>query len=58
MSQEILTQEKICYLFFQGLLMLQTLYNYGIYHGSISADTLKLSDDYTLKLADFELSCF
>ena len=38
--------------------MLQGLYNNGIYHGGISAINLRLADDYTLKLPDFEISLF
>ena len=55
-SQEVFTQEKYVYLYYQGLRLLEHLYDNGISHGHISAKTLRISDSYTFSLSDFMLS--
>ena len=55
-SQEIFTQEKYFYLFYQGLRMLEFFYRNGITHGHINATNLKIKDDYTLCIGDFSIS--
>lgn len=55
-SQEIFTQEKYLYLYYQGLRLLEFFYENGITHGHINAKTLRISDMYTFGLTDFLLS--
>ena len=55
-SQEVFTQEKYTYLFYQGLLLLEYLYKSGISHGQINAATLRISDNYTFSLSDLPIS--
>lgn len=55
-SQEIFTAEKYAYLYYKGLLLLEFLYDNGITHGQINANSLTISDDYTFTLSDFALS--
>ena len=55
-SQEVFTQEKYLYLYYQGLRLLEHLYHNGITHGGINAKTLRISDNYTFSLSDFQLS--
>ena len=55
-SQEIFTQEKYAYLYYKGLLLLEFLYDNGMTHGHISANTLRIADDYTFTLSDFPIS--
>ena len=55
-SQEIFTQEKYLYLYYQGLKLLERLYESGISHGNINARTLRISDTYKFSLSDFQLS--
>ena len=55
-SQEIFTQEKYAYLYYKGLLLREFLYDNGMTHGHISANTLCIGDDYQFTLADFPLS--
>jgi len=57
-SQEVFTQEKFIYLYYQGLLLLEFMYKNGISHGHISASTLRISEDYSFSLADFAISTF
>ena len=52
-SQDIFTQEKYIYLYYQGLLLLEYLFHHGISHGHINAMTLRISDNYTFSLSDF-----
>jgi hypothetical protein len=55
-SQEIFTQEKYAYLYYKGLLLLEFLYDNGMSHGHINANSLRITDDYTFTLSDFPLS--
>ena len=55
-SQEIFTQEKYIYLYYQGLLLLEHFYDQGISHGHINGLTLKIADNYTFSLGEFELA--
>lgn len=55
-SQEIFTQEKYAYLYYKGLLLLEFLYDNGMSHGHINANSLRISDDYTFTLSDFPIS--
>ena len=55
-SQEIFTEEKFAYLSYKGLLLLEFLYDNGMSHGHISANSLRISDDYTFTLSDFPIS--
>ena len=55
-SQEIFTQEKFVYLYYQAILMLDQLYNAGIAHGGITSTNLKISDDYTFCMTDFSIA--
>ena len=57
-SQEIFTQEKYFYLFYQGLRMLEYFYMQGISHGNINATKLRIKDDYSLCISDFSLATF
>ena len=50
------TQEKYIYLYYQGLRLLEYLYDNGMSHGHINAKTLRISDSYTINLSDFLLS--
>ena len=55
-SQEIFTQEKYIYLYYKGLLLLEFLYDNGMTHGHINANSLRIDDDYTFTLSDFPIS--
>ena len=55
-SQEIFTQEKYIYLYYKGLCLLEFLYDNGMTHGHINANSLRISDDYTFTLSDFPIS--
>ena len=55
-SQEVFTQEKYIYLYYQGLRLLEYLYDNGISHSHINAKNLRISDSYTINLSDFLLS--
>ena len=55
-SQEIFTEEKFVYLYYKGLLLLEFLYDNGMSHGHINANSLRISDDYTFTLSDFPIS--
>ena len=55
-SQEIFTQEKFAYLYYKGLLLLEFLFDNGMTHGHINANSLTIADDYTFTLSDFPLS--
>ena len=55
-SQEIFTQEKYAYLYYKGILLLEFLYDNGMTHGHINANSLTIGDDYHFTLADFPLS--
>ena len=55
-SQEIFTEEKFAYLYYKGLLLLEFLYDNGMSHGHINANSLRISDDYTFTLSDFPIS--
>ena len=57
-SQEVFTQEKYLYLYYQGLRLLENLYDNGIFHGHINAKTFRVADDYTFSLSDFLLSSY
>lgn len=57
-SQEIFTQEKYFYLFYQGLRMLEYFYKLGVTHGHINATNLKIKDDYSLCLSEFSIAQF
>ena len=45
-SQEVFTQEKYAYLFFKAQLMLEFLYDRGVYQGHLNALNLRLADNY------------
>ena len=55
-SQEIFTQEKYAYLYYKGLMLLEFLYDNGMVHQHINANSLRISEDYTFTLSDFPLS--
>ena len=55
-SQEIFTQEKFAYLYYKGLLLLEFLFDNGMTHGHINANSLTIADDFTFTLSDFPLS--
>lgn len=55
-SQEIFTPEKFAYLYYKGILLLEFLYENGMTHGHINANSLRISDDYTFTLSDFPIS--
>lgn len=57
-SQEIFTQEKYFYLFYQGLRMLDYFYKLGVTHGHINATNLKIKDDYSLCISEFSIAQF
>ena len=55
-SQEIYTQEKYAFLYYKGLLLLEFLYDNGMTHGHINANSLRIADDFTFTLSDFPIS--
>ena len=55
-SQEIFTQEKFIFLYYKGLSLLEFLYNNGMSHGHINANSLRIGFDYTFTLSDFPIS--
>ena len=55
-SQEIFTEEKYAYLYYRSLILLKSLFEKGVCHGQINANNLRICADYTLDLANFELS--
>ena len=55
-SQEIFTQEKYIFLYYKGLQLLDFLYENGMSHGHINANSLRIEDDYTFTLSDFPIS--
>ena len=55
-SQEIFTQEKFVFLYYKGLNLLEFLYENGMSHGHINANSLRIEDDYTFTLSDFPIS--
>lgn len=57
-SQQIITQEKLVYLLYQGIHLLKELYKKGIAHGGLNSVNLKITDEYALKIEDFELACY
>jgi hypothetical protein len=57
-SQEVFTDEKYVYLYYKGLQLLKFLYEKGISHGNICSSTLRIADDYTFSLTDFQVSAF
>lgn len=55
-SQEIFTPEKFAFLYYKGLILLEFLYDNGMTHGHINANSLRIDDDYTFTLSDFPIS--
>ena len=55
-SQEIFTQEKFIFLYYKGLSLLEFLYENGMSHGHINANSLRIGFDYTFTLSDFPIS--
>lgn len=55
-SQEIFTIEKYAYLYYKGLLLLEFLFDNGVTHGHINANSLRISDEYTFTLSDLPIS--
>ena len=55
-SQQVFTQEKYVYLYYQGLKILEDLYEQGLAHGQIKASSMKISDSYQLVLDELLLS--
>ena len=55
-SQEIFTQEKFIFLYYKGLNLLEFLYQNGMSHGHINANSLRIGFDYTFTLSDFPIS--
>ena len=43
-------------MYYKGLMLLEFLYDNGMTHGHINANSLRISDDYTFILGDFPIS--
>ena len=54
-SQEIFTQEKYIYFYLKGLNLLEFLYENGMTHGHINANSLRITDTYNFTLSDFPI---
>ena len=54
-SQEIFTQEKYIYFYLKGLKLLEFLYENGMTHGHINANSLRITDTYNFTLSDFPI---
>ena len=48
--------EKYAYLYYKGLLLLEHLYDSGVTHSHINANSLRITDEDTYALGDLPLS--